>query len=359
MKRSAVSKPDLIINEEVSVSEYLSTGSTILNLAISCMKSQYGGLPTNRITEFSGTGASGKTYICGELCGDALRRGYDAVYVDDIERRWDISRLKTFGFTAEHPNFRYLDPSSTTEKCFEDMFRRLDKHKEGTKVLYIVDPIAALYSKVEVDGSDKMGQARAKALQRYMRHLKDRVNTGDKTVTIVFSNQLIDAVGVMFGEKKTEPCGNAMKHWPSIRVRFSSPSKITKDVKVKGASIEKVEGIKLYAVIRKNSEDDAYREAEITIQYGYGIDDIRDCSLWLKKHTTILDHTPPKKEKKEDDEEKAAKWFKLNDYEPQYGLQKFIDFVEVNDLEDELRGEVSTAFRTWYAPQQRKPKYEK
>ena len=86
-----------LMKEETKVEEWISSGSVLLDAACSCHKSQVGGFPTRRIIEFSGTGGAGKSYICGEMAGDALRKGY-AVYVDDIERRWDLARLSTFGF---------------------------------------------------------------------------------------------------------------------------------------------------------------------------------------------------------------------------------------------------------------------
>ncbi|MBW8001688.1 MAG: hypothetical protein FVQ80_06660 [Planctomycetes bacterium] len=351
MKRKASKKEGISILKRTSVvTDYLSTGSTPLDLSVSCNKSNYGGIPSGRITEFSGGGATGKTYICGELCGDALRKGYDLVVVDDIERRWDLSRIDTFGLSLSDKRFVYLDPgSSTIEGCFETMFQKLDKLKSGEKCLYIVDPIAALYSRVEVEASDKMGQAKAKALQKNMRYLRDRVYSGSGTA-VVFSNQLIDAVGKSFGPKKIVPGGNAMIHWPSVRVRFSVPKqgKITDTDSPAGKEITKVVGIRIHGRVEKNSEDDAFRESDFSIQYGHGIDDILDCALWLKTYTTGLDV-----------DGKDSKWFGLYDHSPVYTLRKFIGFVERNDLEEDLLDLTCSLYRKVYKTKVRKGRYRR
>lgn len=361
-KKASVSKDISILQRELSPQEFLSTGSTQLDLAISCGKSKFGGIPTCRIIELSGTGASGKTYISGELSGDALRRGYK-VYVDDIERRWDIRRLKTFGFTKKHKNFIYLKPSSTVEECFERLFRVADKAqkaKKKQKILYIIDPVAALIAEQEKK-SDKAGQARAKAVQRNMRFLKDRVSSfADPQLTIIFSNQLIDNVqigrkvyGGSSGEKKS-PLGNAMRHWPSVRIRFISMKELTKERRgrVKGKVFYDPIGIRLRAKIIKNSEDTPHRNATVTIYDGYGIDDIEDNATWLKDHTKVLGKSggwykipSTKKEKKKKKEHKS-----------QQGLKKFRKYVERHNLEKRLRLLMVRHYNKWIKPEKRKPK---
>jgi recombination protein RecA len=337
-----------LLKREVKVSEWLQTGSTLLDCSISCNKNLYGGIPTRRIIEFSGTGASGKTYTCGEICGDALRKGYE-VHVDDIERRWDLTRSETFGFTSDNKNFKYLDGSSSVEGCFEVMFRTLDKVKSGMKLLYVVDPIAALYAEQEKK-SDKMSQARAKALQKHMRFLKDRV-TGDKTssVCVIFSNQLIDAVGQKFGPQKISPGGNAMIHWPSVRVKFSAPGKVIDKFMGRKEEIKRVIGVKLRGEVIKNSEDDAFRDAEFRVIYGYGIDDIHDCAIWLKEHTDVLGESDgwfqiPKSRKR-----------KLVPKNIQ-GIKNFVKYVEEHNLEKRLAALTRKYYRKWYEPMNRKPK---
>lgn len=358
-KKTSVSKDISILQRELPPQEFLSTGSTRLDMAISCAKSKFGGIPTCRIIELSGTGASGKTYFCGELAGDALRRDY-IVYVDDIERRWDIRRLKTFGFTRKHKRFIYLKPSSTVEECFERLFRVADKAqkaKKKQKILYIIDPVAALIAEQEKK-SDKAGQARAKAVQRNMRFLKDRVSSfADPQLTIVFSNQLIDNVQIgktIYGgasKDKKSPLGNAMRHWPSVRIRFISMKEITLERKgrTKGKKFYDPIGIQLRAKIIKNSEDVPHRNATVTIYDGYGIDDIEDNATWLKDHTTVLG--------------KSDGWYKMpkskkdkKEHKAQRGLKKFRKYVEKKNLEKRLKLLMAKHYRKWNEPEERKPK---
>jgi RecA/RadA recombinase len=329
-KKQTKKKQPSFMAEDLVVNEWISSGSVFLDAAASCNKSEKGGFPSRRIIEFSGTGGAGKSYICGEMAGDALRKSYE-VYVDDIEQRWDLSRLSTFGFELDTPGFHYIDPSTHIEECFERLSATLVGAKPGSKILYIIDPIAALNSKTEMDGkSDKMGQSRAKALQFGMRMLKDKVNRPDCTFMVVFSNQLIDNVGAgMFEEKKITPGGNALVHWPSVRVRFTQIGKLTDEVKGrKGSDFkEKItRGIKLKAVFKKNSEDDPYRECVISIAQGYGVDNIRDCARYLKKYTNCLG-----------DAAASYEWpVKGKDPIKLQGIGKFVAFVEEKGLEEKL-----------------------
>lgn len=340
-------KGESVLKRESRVTEWLSTGSTGLDMAISCNKDRYGGIPTRRIIEFHGTGASGKTYICGEIAGDAIYKGY-CVYVDDIERRWDLDRLKTFGFESDNELFHYLDPSSTVEGCFDRLFKTIDKHAGKNKLLYIIDPIAALYA-VQETKSDKMSQAKAKAIQKHMRFLKDRVTGDEKSVvSIVFSNQMIDAVGQTMGPKKITPGGNAMIHWPSVRVKFQFVTKIKVKKQARKEELDVPIGVKLNAEVVKNSEDDPFRVAEMSVLKGYGIDNIRDNAKWLKKHTEVLGESdgwylmPPSKDGKK--------------YKAKQGLSAFVRFVERKGLERRLASIMRREYRKWNSPEERKPK---
>jgi RecA/RadA recombinase len=347
----AAKKQPSLMTRDVKVEEWLSSGSTLLDAAASCYKSPAGGFPTRRIVEFSGTGGAGKSYICGEMAGDALRKGFE-VYVDDIERRWDLDRLSTFGFELTTKGFHYIDPSSYIEECFQRMMGIFEKAKAGAKILYIVDPIAALNSKREIDGkSDKMGQSRAKAVQQQMRLLKEFVGSPRHCFCVIFSNQLIDNVGAsMFEEKKITPLGNAMVHWPSVRVRFSQVGKLTDELQGRTGTKKdkkKVRGIKLKAVFKKNSEDDPYREVEFSIILGnYGVDNIRDCAKWIKTYTDALGSD--------------AAWYEWprKDKDPIRinGLSAFVKWVEEKNVELRLFKKCFTEYKKWNAPLKRKEK---
>lgn len=344
----AKKKQPSFMAEDLIVNEWISSGSVLLDAAASCNKSEKGGFPNRRIIEFSGTGGAGKSYICGEMAGDALRKSYE-VYVDDIEQRWDLTRLGTFGFELDHPKFHYIDPSSYIEECFERLMDTFANAKKNAKILYIIDPVAALNSKTEIDGkSDKAGQSRAKAVQHYMRLLKDKINRPDCTFMVVFSNQLIDNVMAgMFEEKKITPLGNAMIHWPSVRVRFSQIGKLTDEVRGRKNSDfkEKItRGIKLKGVFKKNSEDDPYRECTFSIVLGYGVDNIRDCARYLKKYTNCLGDTAA-----------GYEWpVKGKDPIKIQGIGKFVEFVEEKGLEAKLYRKAFIEYKKRNQPVDRK-----
>lgn len=348
---AAKKKQPSLLKKETLVEEWLSSGCVLLDAAASINKNDRGGFPTRRIIEFSGTGGAGKSYICGEMAGDALRKGYE-VYVDDIERRWDLDRLSTFGFEYDTPGFHYIDPSSFIEECFERKMSVFSSAKSGAKILYIVDPVAALNSKREIDGkSDKMGQSRAKAVQAKMRLLKEFVGSPNHTFCVVFSNQLIDNVNAgMFEEKKITPLGNAMIHWPSVRVRFAQIGKLQDKLQGRTGSsteLKKVQGIKLKAVFKKNSEDDPFREVNFSIVLGsYGVDNIRDCARWLKVHTDALGTAAANYEWPRKGKDPITK----------RGLPEFVKWVEKVGAEEALYKKTFREFKKWHKPLVRKAK---
>lgn len=318
--------------------EFLRTGSTLLNMALSCGKSKLGGLPTRRITELSGTTASGKTYVLGELCGSALRSGYTHVVVDDIERRWDLTRLGIFGIDGKDKRFKYVeDFSKTLEDCFGTMFKMMDRMKSKHKMLYIVDPIAALNSASEKDPLKDMGK-RAKVIQYNMRCLRDRIGDPKRNITVVLANQLIDNVGVMFGPKKITPGGNALLHWPSVKIRFASAKTLSEPKIINKKSKKRVVGVHITASIVKNSEDDPFREAGFTIRYGYGIDDVYDCVVWLREFTSILGN------------DKDNYVFKKKKFKQTMGL---VRFLEKNNLERRILKLTRKYYKAWYEPDPR------
>lgn len=322
------------LKESKAPVDFISTGSTLLNMALSCNKHGVGGIPTRRITELSGTTASGKTYILGELCGNALRLGYTHVVVDDVEQRWDLTRLGIFGINEKDKRFQYLYKSSTTlEDCFNGMFRKMDSLKPKHSMLYIVDPIAALNSEAEKDPLKDMGK-RAKVLQYRMRKLRDRMADPDKNITVVFSNQLIDNIGVMFGPKKVTPGGNALLHWPSVKIRFGSSKPLLESKTLNKKTKKIVNGVRVLVSITKNSEDDPFRDATFTIRYGYGIDDIYDCCLWLSEFTSIISGN-----------EKDGYVYKKKKIR---GIINLVKYVEKSNLESKIQKLTKKYYKKWY-----------
>ena len=321
--------------------EFLQTGSTTLNMALSCNRAKYGGLPTRRITELSGTTASGKTYVLCELCGSALREGYTHVIVDDIERRWDLTRLSVFGINSKDKRFQYISKfSKTLEDCFETMFKKMDRLKPKHRMLYIVDPIAALNSQHEKDPLKGMG-IRAKVIQYNMRCLRDRIGDPNRNITVVLANQLIDNVGVMFGPKKITPGGNALLHWPSVKIRFASAKPLLETKTIGKKSKKRTVGVHIKASIVKNSEDDPFREAGFTIRYGYGIDDLYDCISWLYEFTSQLGT------------DKDSYKFKGKTYK---SILLLIKVIEKKNLEKTIFKLTRKYYKRWYEPSLRKTK---
>ena len=255
------------------LTEWISTGSSLLDLAIS--NRSHGGLPVGRITEITGMEASGKSLLAAHLLANTQKKGGLAVYID-TENAMNEEFLQAIGIDISKMLYIQLE---TVEDIFEVIENIIVKVKEADKnrlVSIVVDSVAAATTKVEQDADySKDGWATSKAivLSKAMRKITQMI--GRERVCLIFTNQLREKLGVMFGDKYTTSGGKAIQFHASCRLRLKAAGQIK--AKIQGK--EQVIGIKTKAKVVKNRMGPPLREAEFNIYFESGIDDV---GSWLQ-----------------------------------------------------------------------------
>ena len=260
------------------VTDWISTGSTILDLAISNRPD--GGLAAGRITEINGLEGSGKSLIGAHALAATQKKGGLAVYID-TESAVSSEFLQAIGIDTENMLYVHLE---TVEEIFDTIETIVAKIRESDKdklVTILVDSLAAASTKVEMDSDfDKDGWATAKAIviSKAMRKITQLI--ARQRVCLIFTNQLRQKLGVMFGDPWTTSGGKALPFHSSTRIRLKNVGQI-KDTK------KNTIGIKIRAQVIKNRLGPPLRSADFSLYFDKGIDDFGSWLEVLKGHKLI------------------------------------------------------------------------
>jgi len=255
----------------------LSTGSTLLDLAISSERVHGGGVPAGVIIEIYGPSSSGKTAVLADLAASAKYHG-GAARFDDPEARLDTAYARQCGLDL-------CDQEYGRPNTVEELFEGLNAWKPPANGISVSceDSIAAFSTRAEMADPD-MQYAAAKRAQKYhqgFRTMGRRI--AENGWVIACSNH--ELVSFDSGAKTT-PGGNALKYWASIRIRIAKAYQqgdIKKSWTIpEGAKVERIVGVQSIAKVIKNTTGAPFREAPIYIIFGHGIDDIRGNLQWLK-----------------------------------------------------------------------------
>ena len=264
----------------------LSTGCTLLDLAIAGGRVRGGGIPGGILVEIFGPSSSGKTAVAVEIGASAQFKGGEVAFADP-EARLDRSYSETFGFAIDAANYcrpnTVLDKLNKKGEIVEDGLEAflIDWAPANKSVInvQIADSIAALSTEMEMDARDKRGQRKAKELSELLRKTARIISQDHRLV--IFTNQ----------EKEGEyggvtPGGKAVGFHASVRIRIARKETVDKEQKLaSGVKVKKTIGILSTALIKKSSVDDEYRTAPIYVIFGHGIDDIRGNLQWVKDMT--------------------------------------------------------------------------
>ena len=257
------------------VTDFISTGSTILDLAIANRPN--GGVAVGKITELNGLEGSGKSLIGSHLLASTQRKDGVAVYID-TESAVSQEFLRAIGVDTKKMLYVHLE---TVEEIFDTIETIVTKIRESNKdklVTILVDSLAAASTKVEMDADfDKDGWANAKAIiiSKAMRKITQMI--ARQKVALVFTNQLRQKLGVMFGDPWTTSGGKALPFHSSTRVRFKNAGQI-KDKK------NNTIGIKIKGQVIKNRLGPPMRTAEFPLYFDKGIDNYGSWLTVMKEH---------------------------------------------------------------------------
>lgn len=256
------------------VSEWVSTGSTMLDLAISNRK--YGGLPVGRVTEITGLEQSGKSLLAAHVLATTQKMGGLAVFID-TENAVSTEFFDAIGLDLK--SMMYV-PLETMEDVFETIETIVDKVRSSDKnrlVTIVVDSVAGASTKIEMEKDfDKDGYATAKALiiSKAMRKITNLI--GRERICLIFTNQLRQKMNApAFSDPWTTPGGKGLPFHASVRLRLSSIGAI------KGVrnGKEEIIGARVRVKVVKNRVGPPLRECEYEVYFDSGIDDY---SGWIR-----------------------------------------------------------------------------
>ena len=294
--------------------EAIPTGALSLDMALGI-----GGVPRGRIIEVFGPESSGKTTLALHVVAEAQKMGGEAAFID-AEHALDPVYAKKLGVDIDNLIVSQPDTGEQALEITESLIR------SGALDVIVVDSVAALVPKAEIDGDmgDSHMGLQARLMSQALRKLAGAIN---KTKTVlIFINQLREKIGVMFGNPETTTGGRALKFYASVRLDIRKIENIKQDGEVKGNRVR--------VKVIKNKVAPPFREAEFDIVYGEGI----------SKAGNILDMAVNM-----DIIEKSGSWFSYNDERIGQGRENVKKYLQDNpdvleDVEKKVRANFAKAF---------------
>ena len=265
-------------SEDILPVETIPTGSLALDIALGV-----GGVPRGRIIEIFGHESSGKTTLALHIAAEAQKMGGTAAFVD-VEHAIDPMYAKRIGVDMEHLLISQPDTGEQALEIVETLVR------SNAIDVVVVDSVAALTPQAEIEG--EMGDAHVGLLPRLMsKALRKLSGVASKSkACIIFTNQIRQKIGVMFGNPETTPGGLALKFHASVRLEIRRAETL-KDG-------DEMVGNRVRVKVAKNKVAPPFTQAEFEMTFGEGISKIGD----LLDVATDLDII-----------RKSGAWFSYND----------------------------------------------
>jgi recombination protein RecA len=292
--------------------EAISTGSVALDLALGV-----GGVPRGRISEIYGPESSGKTTLCYHVAANAQRAGGIVAFID-AEHALDPGYARNVGVDVDELLVSQPDTGEQALEIAETLIR-----SNGVDVV-IVDSVAALVPRAEIEGDmgDSHVGLQARLMSQALRKLTGAINRTN--TSLLFTNQLREKIGVMFGNPETTPGGRALKFYASVRMDIRRIETLKQGTDAVGSRTR--------VKVVKNKVASPFRVAEFDIMYNEGISregGLLDVGIAAGVLT------------------KTGAWFNYGETRLGQGRENARDFLKSNveiaqRIDDEIRGRVAS-----------------
>jgi recombination protein RecA len=299
-------------SKERQAVDIIPTGSIALDLALGV-----GGIPRGRMTEIFGPESSGKTTLCQHILAEAQKKGGVVAFID-VEHALDPGYARACGVNVDELLVSQPDTGEDALQITETLIR------SGGVDCVVVDSVAALVPKAEIEGEmgDSFVGIQARLMSQALRKLAGAVSRSN--TALVFTNQLREKIGVMFGNPEVTPGGRALKFYATVRLDIRR----IETIKVGTDSV----GNRVRVKVVKNKVAPPFRVAEFDIMFGEGISregGLLDVGVALDVVT------------------KTGAWFTFNETRLGQGREAAKEFLKTTPLvsaevEKQIRGKIAS-----------------